>query len=85
MHPPKRTNMKITTNIDSATKKRLVNEAISATESELYGAVLQNGMDPESFDSDDFKPSEPPTEKETDIQRIIDKITSLQAKLKKLG
>jgi len=77
--------MKITTQIDLATKKRLVKETISAVETELYSALLRNGMDPDSFNSDDFKPSEPETEKETEIQKLIDRLSHLNLRLTELG
>jgi hypothetical protein len=76
--------MKISTNIDKRTQKRLVEEAIAAKETEIYGVLLRNGVDPESFDDKAFSPPDDAKPWELDIKTQLGILASLRARLEKL-
>lgn len=82
--------MKIGTNIDKATQKRLVQEAITAHETEVFGMLLRNGVDVDTFDETTFSPS--PAEHQTDapqwqldVKKKLESLASLKSRLEKLG
>ena len=82
--------MKISSNIDTATQKRLTQEALLANETELFGVLLRNGVDVDAFDETTFSPS--PAEHQTevpqwqiDVSERLKSIASLKARLEKLG
>jgi hypothetical protein len=82
--------MKLNTNIDVATQKRLVEEAIAAHEAEIFGVLLRYGVDVDAFDETTFSPS--PAEHQTDIpqweldvKKKLETIASLKSRLEKLG
>lgn len=81
--------MKINTNIDTATQKRLVKEAILAHETELWGVLLRAGVDVDAFDEATFTPSlaEHQTDIEQwqfDVKKKLEFIASLKSRLEKL-
>jgi hypothetical protein len=76
--------MKISTNIDKRTQKRLVEEAIAAQETEIFGVLLRNGIDPESFDDKAFSPSEDAHAWELDVKNKLNALASLRLRLEKL-
>lgn len=75
--------MKFRATIDTATSKRLLTDAIEATETELYGLLLKLGIEPESFDKDTFEPAEDSLS-EQDVTRLTNKLSFLESKLKAL-
>jgi hypothetical protein len=81
--------MKLNTNIDVATQKRLVEEAIAAQETEVFGVLLRYGVDVDTFDEATF--SESFAENQTDVQqwkldvkKKLETIASLKSRLEKL-
>lgn len=77
--------MKLNTNIDAATQKRLTEEAIAAHETEIFGVLLRNGVDVDSFDEATFSPSDDATQWELDVKKKLDSLASLKSRLEKLG
>jgi hypothetical protein len=82
--------MKLNTNIDAATQKRLVEEAIAAQETEVFGVLLRYGVDVDTFDEATFSASF--AENQTDVQqwkldvkKKLETIASLKSRLEKLG
>jgi hypothetical protein len=82
--------MKISSNIDTETQKRLTQEALIANETELFGVLLRNGVDVDAFDETTFSPS--PAEHQTeapqwqlDVKERLKSIASLKSRLEKLG
>ena len=81
--------MKINTNIDRATQKRLIGEAILANETEVLGVLLRYGVDVDAFDETTF--SQSPAEHQTDapqwqldVKEKLESIASLKSRLEKL-
>jgi hypothetical protein len=77
--------MKLSTNIDTATQKRLTQEAITANEAEVFGVLLRNGVDIDNFDENAFLPSEDAPQWELDIKKKLELLASLKSRLERLG
>ena len=77
--------MKISTNIDKATQKRLTQEAITANEAEVFGVLLRNGVDVDNFDENAFLPSEDAPQWELDIKKKLELLAFLKSRLERLG
>jgi len=77
--------MKIITNIDKSTQKRLTQEAITANEAEVFGVLLRNGVDIDNFDENAFLPSDDAPQWELDIKKKLELLASLKSRLEKLG
>ena len=77
--------MKITTQIEKSTQKRFLQEAITATETDLVGLFLREGLDVNTFDETSWTPSAEPVEWELNLQKKLTILAGLKAKLKTLG
>jgi len=77
--------MKIITNIDKSTQKRLTQEAITANEAEVFGVLLRNGVDIDNFDENAFLPSDDAPQWELDMKKKLELLASLKSRLEKLG
>ena len=77
--------MKLTTQIDKSTQKRFLQEAITANETDIVGALLRQGLDVDTFDETSWTPSAEPVEWELNLQKKLTILAGLKAKLKTLG
>lgn len=76
--------MKISANIDKVTQKRLVQEAILANETEVFGVLLRQGVNVDAFDEKTFSPSADAPQWQLDVKEKIGLIASLKSRLEKL-
>ena len=77
--------MKLTTPIEKSTQKRFLQEAITANETDIVGALLRQGLDVDTFDETSWAPSAEPLEWELSLQKKLTTLAGLKAKLKTLG
>ena len=77
--------MKLTTQIEKSTQKRFLQEAITANETDIVGALLRQGLDVDTFDETSWTPSAEPVEWELSLQKKLTTLADLTAKLKTLG
>lgn len=77
--------MKLTTQIDKSTQKRFLQEAITANETDIVGALIRQGLDVDTFDETSWTPSAEPVEWELNLQKKLTTLADLTAKLKTLG
>ncbi len=77
--------MKITTQLEKSTQKRFLQEAITATETDLVGLFLREGLDVDTFEETSWTPSAEPVEWELNLQKKLTILAGLKAKLKTLG
>lgn len=77
--------MKLTTQIDKSTQKRFLQEAITANETDIVGALIRQGLDVDTFDETSWTPSAEPVEWELSLQKKLTTLADLTAKLKTLG
>lgn len=77
--------MKITTQIDVLTQKRLVLEAITATETDIFGVLIRKGIDVDGFDENSYSLPADASEADLDLKKKVETLASLKSRLAKLG